>query len=595
MIKPHYNTRKRATKPKSQVEEITEDDIADFKTEDGLPVHTLYVSGFGNNPVTAQTLMQSFHDDGPIKKVIIHDAVKSSYAFVTFADVKSALRAKKTPHYHNGRKLTLRPADSWHQPEDVRDTAEDEVEIDMERSILKLNDDCVFSIFSYLNLRELLVMEKVCTRFQTVAEKIYKSQHVLDFDALGEQKQITLMEVKNVSMRLGPHVHTLKATSTSFRTINIRILLNILRYCVNLRNMYLSGFTISQSVLRVLTKTFVNLRVAQLENCSITDDIGDCLREAKHLETLDVSQNSEIVGKCLTVLQNIKEINLCCCNNLQVSHFKQFCERNQGLKSLNIIRCDKINHICLEVMARHLRSLESLMICNNYPNVNPTDYLVLGDLPCLKHLKINYNNFLNVDSFLAKLADRDILEYLDISAGHLTRNTQRALSSFTKLKVLKLNYKIECNDDTLMQVSSADTLQELHIVGCTSITNEGLVEFIKKCGLLARINISGCYGITNDLITSILPFLDERIVPLELIVGGTQISTLIENQIQLLDNAKIKLDFSNTAESFCAIDDWEDALSDDDYDLDIEDLDDPYQFAYFDNGYDSDLEDDFFI
>ncbi|XP_055714722.1 uncharacterized protein LOC129808829 isoform X2 [Phlebotomus papatasi] len=598
MIKSDYKMRKRLHKPKPQVEEISEEDIAQFKTEDGFPVQTLYVSGFGSSSPNVQTLMSSFANDGPIKKVSINDTGKIAYAFVTFSDVKSALKAQKTPHYFNRRRLILRPADSWHQPQDWREPSDNDEEIDMEQSILKLNDDCLFCIFSYLNLRDLAVMEKVCTRFQTVAESIYKSQHVLDFDQLAESNLITLMEVKNISTKLGCYVHTLKASSTSFRTINIRVLNTILKHCTNLQTMYLEGFHINTPFcLTLLAKAFGKLKIAALENCSITDELAGCLRDARELEVLNLTQNSEIRGECLVGLRKIKEINLSYCQNLQPYYFVQFCERNPELRELNIIRCDKINHLCLEAMSKHLKNLESLMICNSYATVSPGDYVILGDMPNLTHLQVNYNNFLNVDTFLARLADRDRLEYLDISSGHLTRNTLRALVNFSKLKVLKLNYKIECVDDTLMLISSTETLQELHIMGCTSITNEGLVAFITKCRALRYINMSGCYGITNDLVINILPLLDERTQPLELIVGGTQISPAVEEQISLAENIKIKLNYSNTANSFCSIDEWEDMLyGDDDPDLDdIDDLDDDdiHPFAFFDNGYDdSDFDDE---
>ncbi|XP_055677225.1 putative RNA-binding protein EEED8.10 [Lutzomyia longipalpis] len=593
------NHKKYHAKPQPKVEEITEDEIAQFVTEDGLPIYTLYVSGFKNylHPVTVQTLMHSFQADGPIKKVVIHDA-KVPYAFVTFADVKSALMAKRTHHFFNGKKLILRPADSWHQPEDNREASESEEEIDMYQSILKLNDDCLYCVLSYFNLRELIVIEKVCRRFQAVVQRIYKTYRTLDFDKLADTSQLTLMEVRNITRRMGAHVVTLKATATSFRTINPRIIVTILRHCRNLQSIHLEGFNMSSMLaLRELSQTCGNLKVFQLPNCSVTDEIVTCLHNARELETLSLAENSGIIGKCLTGLRKIKEINLSSCPNLQPSYFMQFCERNPELKSLNIIRCDKINHICLETMARHLKSLESLMICNSYASVTPADYVVLVDMPNLTHLQISYNNYLNVDTFLAKLADLNRLDYLDISGGHITRNTLRALTNFRKLRVLKLNYKIECVDDTLAQISSNETIQELHIVSCTSITNEGLVAFIRKCRQLRHINMSGCYGITNDLVINILPHLAERPEILELVVGGTQITIGVEEHVNAHENPKLKLDYTNTAEAFGAIDIWEDMLYGDDLldmeDIDDEDLDDDaYAFFHYENGYDSEFDED---
>ncbi|GAB0088747.1 hypothetical protein DMENIID0001_032110 [Sergentomyia squamirostris] len=591
-----YNTRKRVKQLKAPAEEITDSDVENFRTEDLIPVRTLYVSGFGGISITVQTLMQSFLNDGPIKEVVIHES-NVQYAFVTFADVKSALTAMKTPHILNGRRLILRPADSWHQPQKEAAAEEEAQEIDMNQSLLKLNDDCLFCIFTHFNIRELAVLEKVCTRFQNVAESIYKTQKVLDFDSLGTD--ITLMEVRHISAKLGPFVHTVKATSTSFNKINPRFLITILKNCKNLQHLSLEGFNINkQNCLKHLARTFTTLKTARLENCGIKDEISMCLRGASALEVLDLSQNSELIGQCLTVLRNITEMNLSYCQNLQPFHFVKFCEHNVTLRTLNIIRCDKINHTCFNTMSKFLENLENLMICNSYMNVNSGDYVILADLSKLTHLQINYNNFLNVDSFLARVSEKNRLEFLDISSGHLTRNTSRALANFTKLKILKLNYKIECSDDTLMQIACNNTLQELHIVGCTSITNEGLVAFIRKCNVLRFINVSGCYGITNDLLVNLLPYVADRAESLEIVVGGTQIAR-IEDIVNLLEVPKLKINYDSTADSFCAIDDWEDMFFGDDDDLDeIDDFDiddDDYPFFY-DNDYDgSDYDDEIFF
>ncbi|XP_059612565.1 uncharacterized protein LOC132259041 [Phlebotomus argentipes] len=211
-------------------------------------------------------------------------------------------------------------------------------EVPRTNAILQLNDDCLCHIFTYLNIWQVMLMEKVCKRFKIVARMIYKRTHELNFTVLWEQKNtgnITMRDVRNISARLAPHIHTLVAASEDFYSPCdvITHILDICKDCSKLKNLRLCSFEINQPD----AKSFVNLEMLELKWCTITDelDLEICLQAAKNLKILNISCHS-ITGKCLTVLHDIKELSIGVLPNFRLSYFRQFCERQHGLKTLKI-------------------------------------------------------------------------------------------------------------------------------------------------------------------------------------------------------------------------------------------------------------------
>ncbi|XP_059615487.1 uncharacterized protein LOC132261015 [Phlebotomus argentipes] len=422
-----------------------------------------------------------------------------------------------------------------------------------QNSILALDDDCLFTVFTYLNILDLMETEKVCQRFKSIAEMVYKTKHKLDYEVLLEEKlkkaertkqiedNFTLEDVENISQRLGPYVHTLNACSLYFLD-SYCTLHDILKDFSNLRHLNLTKFKLNQRDFQLFNRIFVNLRVIQLEDCDVTDDIEVCLREAKHLESLDLSCNTKITGKCLTVLRNIKQINLDFCSKLELSHFTEFCELNQGLQGIKIDSFFLTNDF-FSVIATHLQNLERVRIVDLNTNQN-IDLAILGDLPGLKVLEfLNFQEF-NMDSCLLKLAVWNTLEHLSICSSHFTQRLLRALCSFTKLKVLKIKWNQEINDANLIQMSLSEnfqSLQEFEIYYCHQITDNGIVEFIRNCRELTQVELDLEYNMICNVIKRILPFLNERKSILTIIVSKRLLKKIPLHMRDQMCNPKIKV------------------------------------------------------
>ncbi|XP_059615809.1 uncharacterized protein LOC132261194 [Phlebotomus argentipes] len=429
-------------------------------------------------------------------------------------------------------------------------------EIDETQSILRLNDDCLSSVLSHLSIMDLMIMEKVCLRFKSVVQMLYKTEHfALRFDLLGEADErdqnvfYTRQEIQDILCRVAPRINTVKAMYQALMSQDEDVEC-ILTKCVNLENLYLhgmSGHSISKSTLKLFSKTFVNLRVAYLTNMNLNDDIMmECLLGATQLKTLNISCNSSIRGKFLPELQNIQEIELGFCKNIQASYFTQFLSRNPGLKSLSLMRCSFINSSHLAAIA-NLQNLQSLAIHNWYRMHNPANIYLLGDLPCLRHLNISFWHDFNIDPLLEKLAQRNTLESLEIIRETSFEPEINIPTFFSRLKVIKFFKWCNLTDEMLLNLPSKNTLQELHFQHCNIIPVDGIIALIQNCPELRLLSIYGLYKTnTNNLIKGILPILPERLKPLEVVVNKElfsppEILSLVNNNPKLRMKYKIRL------------------------------------------------------
>ncbi|XP_059622541.1 uncharacterized protein LOC132265784 [Phlebotomus argentipes] len=411
-------------------------------------------------------------------------------------------------------------------------------------SIMKLNDDCLLIIFSHMTLWNLIVVEKVCMRFESLAKTFYRSQHILDFQAKNLQisaerlfppwanpcqnPELKLQQVTDIAQRLGPYVHTLRASFSVFADISNSVHI-LLTNCVKLQSLYLDAF--SADVVPVLAKTFANLKVVRLRHYELMDyTMVKLLHGAKQLETLNFADNKSFgfKGQFLTMLRNIQDLNLSECDSINPNFLIQFFRRNKGLKSLNIIGCS-MNGACLDAIATKLRNLQCLKISNNYKKTKPTDFHMLENVSHLKHLKISTYHYVNINYYLMKMIERNKLESLEVEYIMIRRNQGQNSISIpfrycSTLKVLKLSAWIDLEDKVLEQISLVQTLEELRLDYCSWSTNEGIMKVIRNCRSLRLLDINKCRSrVFNDLITAILSILPSRITPLKILMGKGQI------------------------------------------------------------------------
>uniref|UniRef100_A0A1B0FDK9 F-box domain-containing protein n=1 Tax=Glossina morsitans morsitans TaxID=37546 RepID=A0A1B0FDK9_GLOMM len=69
-----------------------------------------------------------------------------------------------------------------------------------------------------------------------------------------------------------------------------------------------------------------------------------------------------------------------------------------------------------------------------------------------------------------------------------------------KLKVLRCSDSNGLHNMWLRQLSNLSALEEMDVAGCEGITNTGLLDFLRKCRKLKRLNIIRCKQLTDEFI-----------------------------------------------------------------------------------------------
>ncbi|XP_055688379.1 F-box/LRR-repeat protein fbxl-1-like isoform X2 [Lutzomyia longipalpis] len=439
--------------------------------------------------------------------------------------------------------------DPSEQSEGVEGTESPE-EVEDELILKLLNDDCLFHIMSYLNLHELIVAERVCERFAAVVKRVYKSYRVLDFQLFYGfwNRHLSNPETKEIALRVGKHVHTLRAASYAFGIGPREIPSFVSTHLKGLKNIQLERFQIAnEGAVRQLADVFKGVTVAKLDSCDAIDEIVMQLLKLEQLEVLELPNNRNLYGRFLQRLTNIKELSLEACSGISRQNFREFCEQHPNLRSLNIISCYWIDRLGLQSICANLKNLEKISISVDYVDVEAEDYLVLGNLPKLKHLEIssfsdNLIGVRNMNVLLMKLSTYNRLEYLDLTEKNLTVDTEKALRNFTKLKELNLSLIFNCKDSTLDSLSCDKTLQYLQIP-YSDITQQGLEKLIARCSALRFIGLYGCDNIDDAFIESILEHLKGRSHMLELGVDRYKFHREEYGNFLGVNPSKLKLTF----------------------------------------------------
>ncbi|GAB0088578.1 hypothetical protein DMENIID0001_030350 [Sergentomyia squamirostris] len=238
----------------------------------------------------------------------------------------------------------------------------------MTTTLETLNKDCLLMIFSYLSLKDLIMVEKVCEKFSDIV--VYavlpyevKYQGILDLSCLA-YLDINRKQVRRIYSKAKPMIHSLRfsgAHREPFPQFFIPIF-RCKRSFTNLQHLYIENFDMSQENTCIYLARFsgnFKLKTLKLENCFLEDRlIAVILMYVTKLESLSLAFNPKIDGWCLRFCWDLKELNLTGCKLLKNVEFEQFCARNSTLKRLFI----KGTKISLNLVQESLLELEELEV-----------------------------------------------------------------------------------------------------------------------------------------------------------------------------------------------------------------------------------------
>ncbi|GAB0098148.1 hypothetical protein DMENIID0001_138550 [Sergentomyia squamirostris] len=412
--------------------------------------------------------------------------------------------------------------------------------VENEVSFLKLNDDCLHEIFSYFNLREVMILETVCDRFENVANKFYREQKKLNLDQLKEESPISEKEIKKIALIVGSFANSLKIFNGKYfsQLVDMR---SLLTNFTKLEHLHIENINM-MDYLEILIGIFPQLKTLKLINCRLNDDIGTCLKAATKLESLYLSENKNINGTFLKDMKFLTDIDLSSCNSLLKVNFFEFANDNPTLRSWNILSWLSLNHECLQALVDGCKNLESLRIGGIFPPRRNDDInlKILANLPKLKHLQLDGYELPDVELCLECLTSH--LESLDIFCSDMNG----CLKSIVKLKKLKKLRIVGIVDNQLNELTAKLSCKNIFgnlEIPYGTVNDDSVLKFVKQCPQLKNLNLKRCSKISDTLIIDMVPILNERPQKTSICIAGTSCTKNLENQLTLLGNCKIQLDW----------------------------------------------------
>uniref|UniRef100_A0A1B0BI06 RRM domain-containing protein n=1 Tax=Glossina palpalis gambiensis TaxID=67801 RepID=A0A1B0BI06_9MUSC len=419
--------------------------------------------------------------------------------FLNFTDAYAATNVlRKRTHFIKNEPVSVKACDSWHQPNTGQYCSETKMitNDDLTRPtalIFTLNDDCLENICKYLELSDKIQFARACKRFYNVF--IMTSKIAYKTLLLDDMRSFTLWQVRQFLEMIGQFVETVKGQIRHKQWMRFAKFFNY--YCKNVKSLILYDTVFKARFLRKFLMGMMSLKVLELHCASLNNDCVDILKELPNLRVLRLSLNYDLNGSVLNELPMIEELSLYG-SALQPIYLKEICIAMKALRILDVRRCDKLNTMAFRAIAYHCRSLETLKISCYKPR-----FECIARLPKLKNLELVVETVAMGPELFIELVKHksDQLESLTLKGEDCINSENVSLiCKLKKLKILRCSESNALNNMWLRQLSELSTLEEVDVAGCERITNTGLVDLLRKCRKLKRLNIIRCKQLTEEFI-----------------------------------------------------------------------------------------------
>ncbi|XP_075210215.1 putative RNA-binding protein EEED8.10 [Lycorma delicatula] len=566
---------------------------------DGIPIRKVFVSNIPKE-VKNNELFFIFKQFGEIVQVFIsrkNSNKKTTFGFVTFRKTEDAACAlsQKKPLVVRHKRLTVVPADSWHQPlvnpdgsvqfyasfcynknkhnaeknqSDEGDSDDDNVgsvgsivvtNLSSQEAeqcpISRLNDDCLWHIFSHLPLNTQITASKVCKRWQTVISNMCRSIESLRLRDHFGAEILQVDRLQTVLEYIGPNLKKIVCDlADDFILINNSLISLIARYCKNLEVLEIASVEIPKRGFLFLAKQCPKLRDIHLRACEqLTDTELSYLfgRSNCKLEKISLIQLSEIRGKCFYNLQPpMKSIIIERCISFKPEFLMLGLTKvKDSLTSLELKDC--MNSYCYDMhhIANIVPNLKHLNVSDIYPFSSTCPLEALSRFTELQSLDLS-NNCLVTDSIIRIIVDScSQLKTLNLSGrikcGVISRDGIAELSKLKSLEELNISHLDQVDDESLklFSVTSPPShIKKLICCNCEKLGDKGASSILSLYKDLELFDLSGCITVSNETVKKALNIVKRR-------TNNVQLTIMVYNTCITEDpscfHRLLKLDFTD--------------------------------------------------
>lgn len=321
-------------------------------------------------------------------------------SYVLFQQSHSAFRAIRNGIMTASQLQQIVPADTWHQPDSWNMWNEIHPNKDF---ILKLNDDCLFEIFKYLDLDALVQMANVCTKFKDLLNEFYfpkfKTHTIFVFHA-------SLKVVRQTMKCIGPHLVHLYLRYQNYddstanynqseyeERVTYKVLQNIGKSLKRLTVRKPQGRKPSSKLFDLFVPALCQITFLEWDaefNCDTVERLRDL---CPYLETLvlkkrifECHNNHKIVNLHWPTLKSIETFQYMSAMELPCQQFfEKFIQSNAQLKQLKLTN---VNDNLFKVVTKYAPNLEYLEMLQNFDLCGIHFESTLHLLDSLKQLKI---------------------------------------------------------------------------------------------------------------------------------------------------------------------------------------------------------------
>ncbi|CAO3649623.1 unnamed protein product [Cunninghamella echinulata] len=350
----------------------------------------------------------------------------------------------------------------------------------------RLPDELQIKIFSYLTVKQLLKITKVCKRWYYL---VYEGSLWQTLDTTPFYDIIPAEQILKLAL----------ASGTFLKVANFR-------GCIQL----------TSHMLRVLSKSCYNTEVLCLKDCRglSTPSIACFLKVSHQLRILDLSGLESIKNSTLTIigqhLHHLEELNVNWCRNITGEGIQGLLQPQQPqqqrtiLSSLQILKldgCKLLDEYTMQLIASTLPNLRQIYLasCTSIKDNTLIEFLQHLSIPSsLTHLNLSHCTQLTDISLrsLAKYCKR--LIHLELAGCHGFSDTGLAhfiskLDPF--LTYLDLEDVSTITGHTIRTLSTHQpNLKRLCIANCTLVDDEPIQDLILKgsCQQLEHLELDGC-------------------------------------------------------------------------------------------------------
>ncbi|XP_072044268.1 putative RNA-binding protein EEED8.10 [Amphiura filiformis] len=456
--------------------------------------------------------------------------------------------------------------------------------------IHKLYDEILIKIFVLLDLKDRLVVERVCKRWYNVAKASWQSVEYLTFTnifkglkfATGDSSSpvgLTDEIFRSILLRGCRNLRSLDLSSSphllTYRSIEL-----IGKRCTRLENINLTGVSIINKTLQQLSQSCNKLKKLILQRCLGVGEKGFwwLFHNCPMLEYIDIRESKRFRGKCFHILnQSCHTVIASGCSRLDdASIYELTAKCTTHLKCLDLSYCYHITDKSLRLLAQHCTQLNKLDLSGLVQTVSPTGLCSLSHLTELVELRLSQNAAVN-DEVLVKVGQNcKQLRLIDVSGCYdgVHDAGLQGLAGCVQLEIININYLDQISDEGLKHLAnSCNQLKKITARGCVLLTDEGMFHLANQCSLLQEVDVSGCEKLTNAMLDSFLlsrQNVEEENANLYLTVGGTDIEADYAKQVEQSSDGRLSIATYNLAlaikrfctEAFFGSDD----VSDDDED-----------------------------